>query len=349
MRTPSRDTPTIYYRILCTLLTEEGYDCAPWLAAAGINERILNSSDGVVGIAQLDRLISEIELGTGRKDWAFSLGKRITLTAHGSVGFVMVTSKTCGEMLALCARYYRLMNPLYALELDVAAGQQLACAQWRPSGPCSVRLRNFIEEIIAVSAYQQLLPFMAEDHGSMMEIRLAQPAPGHAARYAELSRAKVRFSDPDSPAVSVYFAARYLDAPNIFADEGSRLLAEEMCQRKINELDSTGGWREWVIRALRTADGVRPSQADLARLMHMSARTLERALSKEGTSYSELYERVGHERACEMLADGRLSISDISQRLGYSNIGAFSRAFKRRSGVTPSEFTQKAKKPENLD
>lgn len=345
MRTPSLETPVLYYRSLCDLLTEKGHDCAPWLEAAAIDPKALDNPDGLVSVAQIDRLIGEMELGTGRRDWGFVLGKRITLTSHGSVGFAMITSRTLGDLLQVCARYYRLMNPLYFLEVGVDG--DVACAHWRKAGSLPARTRNFIEEIIAVSAYQQILPFLKTSPGTV-EIRLAQAAPAHASLYAELSQAKVRFSDVDSGGVSVYFSARNLDSPNPLANPGGLVLAEEICRRKVAELDRLGGWHEWVTRALRSAEGLRPTQAELAKLMHMSPRTLERALARENTSYSEIGERVGHERACEMLTEGRLAVSDIARQLGYRNISAFSRAFRRRSGLSPSEFAEQTRNIDRL-
>lgn len=90
---------------------------------------------------------------------------------------------------------------------------------------------------------------------------------------------------------------------------------------------------------------MRPTQAELAKLLHMSARTLERALNRKGSSFKDIYEKVGFERASDMLDERRISISQISERLGYSNLGAFSRAFKRRSGMTPSEFIRRGRAP----
>jgi AraC-like DNA-binding protein len=260
----------------------------------------------------------------------------LKLTSHGAVGFAMINGETVGDVVRMCSRYYRLMNPLYSLTL-VPHGR-LVAIEFRRAMAVPERCRRFYEETIAVSIYQQLVPFLKERPPRHFEIRLGMPAPPHVAAYAELRGANVIFGDADNDGVTMYLDTECLDIRNPLADANSREIAEELCRRRCAELDQRHGWADWVAKALRTADGSRPTQSDLASLLHMSPRTLERALAREGASFKDIYERVGFERACEMLCERRHSISAIAERLGYSSIGAFSRAFKRRSGLTPSEY-----------
>jgi AraC-like DNA-binding protein len=74
----------------------------------------------------------------------------------------------------------------------------------------------------------------------------------------------------------------------------------------------------------------------------MSSRTLNRKLSALGTNYSQLLETVRHELAEQYVADPSLSLSEISFLLGFSEQSAFSRAFKRWNGRSPSAFRESA-------
>src|SRR5262249_44403754 len=99
--------------------------------------------------------------------------------------------------------------------------------------------------------------------------------------------------------------------------------------------------------SLRFADRVRkaladafrsglPTLAGLARRLGVSERTLQRRLKEEGTSLQVLTEDVRHELSLEYLRDPSLSVSDVGQRVGYSSLAAFSRAFRRWRGVSPA-------------
>lgn len=76
---------------------------------------------------------------------------------------------------------------------------------------------------------------------------------------------------------------------------------------------------------------------EVARQLGVSRRTLARRLSLEGLSFSKLLEDLKLHLAKRYLDDGDLSVSQIAWLLGYREIGAFSRAFKRWTGMTPRD------------
>ena len=69
----------------------------------------------------------------------------------------------------------------------------------------------------------------------------------------------------------------------------------------------------------------------------MSERSVRRGLAEEGTGQRELLDRVRHERAMALLSERRCSIAEIAFLLGFSELSAFYRAFKRWTGTTPAE------------
>ena len=83
--------------------------------------------------------------------------------------------------------------------------------------------------------------------------------------------------------------------------------------------------------------------AAVAREMATTPRTLQRRLAASSSSYEELLDRVRRETAERWLTRERLSISEISYLLGYSEAAAFHRAFKRWVGMTPQEFRRSAR------
>lgn len=335
MPMPIAPIPVIYHRLLCELVRRHGYDCRPWLADIGLSLEALQPSDATLTLSQVEALQAAIETHTARADWGFLVGREIKLTTHGAVGFALVAGERLGQVLEMAARYYRLTNPLYVMRVENDG--RLVTVRFTPATTLSPRLRAYYEECIAVSCYFQVLPFI-DKAPTHFEIRMRHATPTHAACFGELTLTRCRFGDPDEAGVAIHFDSALLARPNPLGDPATRALAEDMLQRRVAELDKHSGWRNWVTTALRTAENVRPTQAELASLLHMSPRTLERALAREGVSFKEIYEQVGHARACELLDEGRYSVSEIAQRLGYSNIGAFSRAFKRRSGASPTDY-----------
>jgi len=77
--------------------------------------------------------------------------------------------------------------------------------------------------------------------------------------------------------------------------------------------------------------------AEVARRLGLSQRTLARRLNDEGLTFSALLARLRHDLADRYLADGDSSISQIAWLLGYQEVSAFSKAYKRWTGKAPRE------------
>jgi AraC-like DNA-binding protein len=79
------------------------------------------------------------------------------------------------------------------------------------------------------------------------------------------------------------------------------------------------------------------TEARVARKLGLHPRTLSRRLAARGTSFRELVETERLARARQLLVTD-WSVDHIGRRLGYSDGTAFSRAFKRWTGTSPTTF-----------
>ena len=89
------------------------------------------------------------------------------------------------------------------------------------------------------------------------------------------------------------------------------------------------------------------SMSDFARRNGCGVHTLMRLFRKYlGITPSAYREHLRYERACQMLQTNTLTIKEISERLGYCDQLYFSAAFKRNSGISPSEYRRTRNYPE---
>jgi AraC-like DNA-binding protein len=77
---------------------------------------------------------------------------------------------------------------------------------------------------------------------------------------------------------------------------------------------------------------------DVARDLGMSKRTLARRLSEDGLNFTEILQQLRHDLALRYLEDRKLHVSKIAWLLGFGAVSAFTHAFKRWSGKTPSQM-----------
>lgn len=84
-----------------------------------------------------------------------------------------------------------------------------------------------------------------------------------------------------------------------------------------------------------------PSAADIAKRLHMSSRTLQRRLAQSNTTYLKLVDDTRRDLALRYVENRDKSMSDITFLLGFSGQSAFTRAFKRWTGLSPTAYRQR--------
>ena len=81
-----------------------------------------------------------------------------------------------------------------------------------------------------------------------------------------------------------------------------------------------------------------PSVRDVADIAHTTPRTLQRRLAECGTSLRQVTDHARFQLADDYLRRTSATVTDIALELGYSDSTAFTRAFHRVAGVTPTEY-----------
>lgn len=82
----------------------------------------------------------------------------------------------------------------------------------------------------------------------------------------------------------------------------------------------------------------RATASSVGRNVGISERTLHRRLRAEGTSFRAILEGVRRELATALLREREVGIAEVAFLLGYSEVTAFHRSFRRWTGLTPHAF-----------
>ena len=85
-----------------------------------------------------------------------------------------------------------------------------------------------------------------------------------------------------------------------------------------------------------------PGIEEVARLLSISPRTIQRRLCGAGMSYSDLVDRCRCRAACEALQQTREPIQDISAKLGFTDASSFASAFRRWTGISPRAYRRQS-------
>ena len=123
----------------------------------------------------------------------------------------------------------------------------------------------------------------------------------------------------------------------IAADKALRAKLEAVVAERltVNEPDV----RERVMRALvpSVLTG-KTSIGQISARLGMTSAALDRELRRHGSSFRVMLNRARFDMAAQFLLDARMSIADIAETLGYSEVSAFTRFFVSHGGAPPGEW-----------
>jgi len=83
------------------------------------------------------------------------------------------------------------------------------------------------------------------------------------------------------------------------------------------------------------------SMEQIAAMLRIHRRTLDRRLQEQGVQYGELLESVKHDIARQLLRDTDLQVQQVAEALHFSSAANFATAFRRWSAMTPSEYRRR--------
>ncbi|OOF56957.1 helix-turn-helix domain-containing protein [Rodentibacter myodis] len=92
------------------------------------------------------------------------------------------------------------------------------------------------------------------------------------------------------------------------------------------------------LKIYRNLNGSKPTLKTIADQLFLSERTLQRQLNKHHLSFQQLLNETRFEAAEQLLQKNEMNIGEIAFYLGYQDIHAFSRAFRRWYGVSPNQW-----------
>ncbi len=327
--------PARYYVLFCDWLKSVGVNIEPLLKQSGIDVGEFFGPDAMLTLEQVDALLDASFEATGRPDLGFDWGRLIKLSSHDILGYALLSSPTLDYALRLSSRFYRLMTPTFRMSYRRDA--ELAELEFSPMISMRPQTLRFHIEGISVSVHDQLRILLG---GTVQPydyyVSITQP-PYHQ-RYRELAPARWHFESQPTPGMRIALSANLVDRTLAMADRTALQMAEARCEALLERVSQGAGLADWVRMMLFEARDGMPTLDDLAHILHITSRTLDRRLRKEDQHFLDIAKQVRHDKARSLLATGKMSVTQVALQLGYQDVANFTRAFKRDSGMNPTEF-----------
>lgn len=332
MATADLRRPVLSMQLLARLGLERGLPLETALRDTGLEARQLWDPAGEVEPQQELQLIRNLLQGLGDPPGlGLDAGLRYHLSTHGIWGFSMLTSPTFRSAAEIAVRYLDLSYAFTRFRLE-KQGQDLLVLMDDSALPDDLRQFLLERDFAAwANAAWEIRPGGFRSCGA--QFRFARPDYGW--RFDKLCGLQVEFQAPRN---AVLLAARDLDLPLPQSNPLLARVCEEQCQRLVASRQALPGISGQVRDRLMRDPTAMPSLDTVARELHLAPRTLRRHLEREGTSFRALLDQVRQSLAEELLLTAQMKLSEIAERLGYTEPAAFVSAFKRWKKMSPSAY-----------
>jgi AraC-like DNA-binding protein len=310
-------------RPLAELLGRLEVDARQFLAALEIDEAA--APDTYVPAARVDRLLAEIAAERADPTFSLTLARAAVVRNLGLFGHMVWLSGTVRDALARAVKFYAVVTRRTTLTLDESPEYATLRQHPLPGHARGAILTEFPFVSLALRARQ------ATDGRFAVRAVRFQHRSEHAAAYRDAFGCEVTFRARHD---EIEIDRAMLDLSLASADP----ITSAALEARIAELTAGTVRSPFVDRVRRAALATlaaSPSLDSIAKHLGISARTLRRQLAQETTTLRALLDDVRRVRADELLGQG-VALKVVAAELGFSEASAFSRAYKRWTGRTPS-------------
>ncbi len=321
-----------HVRMMVDFGVQQGLDRATLLAVAGYGPDHVFDPDEMVTLEQSGPIWAYLLHTLQDPALGIRIAETCTTEDFHALGFAVMACRNVREGIARAARYFNLITNSGSFQL--LETPTLAALIWNRDLPHVPGIETGNESAIAqflqccrIATGTRLVPNL---------VTFRHAAPPSTDVHEAFFGCRVVFGG-ESDSLSCH--PEVLDQPLEGADEAraaffgqylrSRYAGPKPSRPLVDKV------RESILGEL--SDGV-PTSEQVARQLGLSNRSLRRHLRREGLSYRNLVRGVRLQAARALLQRPENTISDVAFLLGYSDAGAFSRAFRRSTGVSPKEF-----------
>ena len=307
-----------------------GWDGGALLRQAGIAPALLASPQGRVSARQFGALW--LGVAALLDDELFGQdARRMKVGSFAMLCRTLVHCENLRKALLCMTRYFNLI-------LD-----DFHCSLREEDGRASLVIEQSAAPAPRVLGHETLLMMQ---HGlacwlvgrriPILAASFAYPEPSRSAEYGRMYCDALSFNQD---ATALAFDAACLDRPLVQSQRSAGEFLTAAPANIVLKYKNSGGLAAQIRRQLRAANGAEwPDFDQLAVRLNLSPSTLRRRLEGEGQSFQEIKDQLRRDLAIHALCHTRKSVADVAADLGFAEVSAFHRAFKKWTGARPGSY-----------
>lgn len=314
------------------LINELGAQPASLLKQSGLDESCLLDPEQLISFAGFESVLELSAASLSCSDFGMRLAQKQDLSMLGSIGLLVEQCATIGDALTYARNYMSLHVRGEYWTIERADRQAVITRfQHQHQGSSVGQGRE-----LSLAVCYRLLKNMAGEDFHCNAISFSHRGISPPAIYSSYFTGVVSFNQERD---QVVFPSHFLERP--IAPFGDTL-RQDIQKRMDQQLAVYGQDIERQVRSLilQTLGSQEHSLRNVAMLLHMHERTLQRKLAHKGLSFKDLLTQIRLDTAIWLLKASRMDITFMSQMLGYSDLSGFSKAFKNSQGMSPRAWRQ---------
>ena len=318
-------------RVIWRMAEGHGVDPEALFKAAGLDPRVIDQPRARYAFKKICRAWEQLADTTGKPHLGLEAGEYYRVTDLHAMGVTFLASSNLLEALVRLDRYETVLNSTVDFDIKHLPGRiEFVCVD-SAVPPSAARIVEDMRNTILLDLARRGVNRDVQP----LQLSVTYPEPIEKAPYAQAFRCPIKFAQQHSylafseADTNTPFTARNVD----LAFESDKIL--DGLLQSLEESDLVSRVRQVIAEALPSGA---PSEANVAQKLLTSPRTLHRRLAENGTSYRQLLNDVRLNLAKAYLEKTPYPITEISYLVGFSDLSAFSRAFKRWTGVSPMTY-----------
>jgi AraC-like DNA-binding protein len=270
------------------------------------------------------------------------IGRRLTPATHGAMGFLANSSPNL--LMALKAFQIFLPTRMSFVSLELKSDAEWVECFIRFDVELSPAIHCALSETIAV-IFMECAAFIIGRPLTEVSFNFTHPKPTYSEIYSQFLSGSSMFSAPE---LMIRVPMTVCQIPNASANYESYMLAMRECESILAnlhlQLESKNQRITYQIQKMMLSHPLGElNEEDAAAILFVSKRTLARQLTKEGSSYKQIRDKILSQQASGYLRNSDLSVDAIAFLLNYYDSANFRRAFKRWFNLTPSQYREQVK------
>ena len=318
--------------VLAKLVKENGINPDKLFKPHHINIKELKKTNNRIKAATVDNLWKDAESLVGNSAFALNAYKYWHPSYMGALGYAWLSSRTLREGFIRLVRYIKILNSQAGMKIEES--ENIVTISFE-------KHFNIAQSAFAMSTLMHMCKVNYQDKLEPTKVTFWHPKPKDTSKYDDYFQCPIRFNTGID---SISFPLHIVDEE---LSGGNAQLAKLNDQVMIKYLKLLGQdsfliqLKAIIVKNLPTGN---VSTVLVAEELYLSNRSLQRKLHELGTTFKKEFEKCRRDLAEIYINEAKMSLTEISFVLGFTEISSFSRSYKRWTGHSPNTDRQEVLK-----